>query len=442
MFYNIDFVMLLIFRNYRRISIYLCIIVLIIYVNKIIQRYINERSVKEMLSLDDATRNLMVPKELTITNRKTKFVEQEFTNVSRLGQWLLASKKFLPLIIHKKSKPYIILIWKYGPFLERRHIRRFTNIKFSPWENCSVDNCLLSYNSEDLNTVDAVVFHLHFTKSVKNLPIRTRSNQRWIFLTDESPMHTFYYKNQKLSDYNGLFNWSMSYRMDSDIPVPYGRTIPISSTRNSFNNLTYLYHYFLSSKTKLVAIMASNCSGKNKRWIYIRSLKSILGNDLDIYGRCKGGNRTACPGHFDTDCPALNAYKFYLAFENSNCKEYLTEKVFWNGYNKFAVPIIMGAPKSDCERLLPSGSYLHVNDFASSYELAHYLQNFHHNINNYLQFHVWRQHFQVLNEHGYFGSVSRHYCRICEALHYNSRANKVYEDLDYFWGKEKFCSYD
>lgn len=232
----------------------------------------------------------------------------------------------------------------------------------------------------------------------------------------------------------------MSYRMDSDIPVPYGRTIPISSTRNSFNNLTYLYNYFINSKTKLVAIMASNCSGKNKRWEYIRSLESILGNDLDIYGRCKGGNKTACPGHFDTDCPALNAYKFYLAFENSNCKEYLTEKVFWNGYNKFAVPIIMGAPKSDCERLLPSGSYLHVNDFASSYELAHYLKNFHHNISNYLQFHVWRQNFEVLNEHGYFGSVSRHYCRICEALHYNSLANKIYKDLDYFWGKEKFCS--
>ncbi|XP_046836166.1 alpha-(1,3)-fucosyltransferase 7-like [Vespa crabro] len=432
---------MLIFRNYRRVFIYLCAISLFIYSsNVIINKCINKSSVKEISSLNTKERNLLFPKELTMKFRKQNISDEELKNLSILGKWLLSSEKSLPLIIKKKRKPYIILIWRHGPFLERRHIRRFTNTKYSPWENCSVTDCLLSYDSQDLNKADALLFHLHLTRSVKDLPVRTRWDQRWIFLTDESPMHTFLYKNQKLSDYNGLFNWSMSYRMDSDIPVPYGRTIPISSTKNLFNDLTYLRNSFIRSKTKLVAVMGSNCSGKNQRWEYIRFLKLLLAEDFDIYGRCRGGNMTACPGHFDNDCPALNVYKFYLAFENSNCKEYLTEKVFWNGYKKFAVPIIMGPSRNDCERLLPLGSYLHVDDFANPIELAYYLKYLHRNIDNYLKFHEWRRYYEILNEHGYFGSVSRHYCRICEALHYNSRANKVYKDLDNFWGKEKFCS--
>ena len=41
-----------------------------------------------------------------------------------------------------------------------------------------------------------------------------------------------------------------------------------------------------------------------------------------------------CAGHFMRDCPDLNDYKFYLAFENSLCSEYITEKLWWNAYSK------------------------------------------------------------------------------------------------------------
>ena len=29
-----------------------------------------------------------------------------------------------------------------------------------------------------------------------------------------------------------------------------------------------------------------------------------------------------------------NLNRFYLAFENTNCREYITEKMFWNAYQK------------------------------------------------------------------------------------------------------------
>ena len=256
-------------------------------------------------------------------------------------------------------------------------------------------------------------------------------------MTDESPLHTFLYEGTEkpnlISDYNDIFDWSMTYRTDSDIPVSYGRTIarhfPTKNT-TKFQN-----------RKKLVAIMLSNCSSKNHREKYVRNLKRLLGNDLDIYGRCLGGNVDACPGHFYRDCPLLSNYKFYLAFENSNCREYITEKVFWNAYEKGSVPIIMGAPKSDCHRLLPPNSFIHIDDFSDPMDLVNYLHYLNVNEKFYAKYHEWRSRYVVINEHGYFGSQSRHYCRICEALRYNSPPSDMtkYRNIGSYWNSSRDC---
>ena len=92
-----------------------------------------------------------------------------------------------------------------------------------------------------------------------------------------------------------------------------------------------------------------------------------------------------CAGHFMRDCPDLNDYKFYLAFENSLCSEYITEKLWWNAYSKVgraqryrpdaspqgAVPIVMGGvSEGDYSRLAPPNSYLHVDQFKGPEDLA------------------------------------------------------------------------
>ncbi|XP_043483623.1 alpha-(1,3)-fucosyltransferase 7-like [Leptopilina heterotoma] len=405
-------------------GIFIATYILIVFL-KIIQRNINQSS---LLDFYDKKK---VPTNLEITE---KFTEKEMEKMSALGRWLISSDVNPPQNSNKKNKPYLILIWKYGPFLENRHLKRFTTEKHSPWENCSVQ-CLLSYNSNDIERADAVIFHIHRIKNRNELPVRRNYNQRWIFLTDESPLHTFLHRPQELSNYNKLFNWSMTYHMDSDIPVPYGRTVKLSTP---FKDQSLL-HKKLEKKKKLLGIMFSNCASLNNRMNYVRELKKVLGNNLDIIGKCLNGNRTACPSHFRKNCDLLENYKFYLSFENSNCRQYLTEKVFWNAYEKFAIPVIMGAPYDDCEKLLPPNSFIHVNQFSSPLALANYLMNLNEH-GSYGKYHKWRTEYQVINEHGYFGSASKHYCRACEALHYNSMNRKVYDNIEHFWSKTKDCN--
>ncbi|KAK0080203.1 hypothetical protein PV325_000301 [Microctonus aethiopoides] len=369
--------------------------------------------------------------------------------LSPLGIWL-RSRDGTP---HPKkinnayiNNPILINVWKYGSTLERRHIYRFQKSKkFSPWDGCSVNNCQLSYDEKDLERADAVLFHLHrMTKEdAKEIALWSRKKRRpsqlWIFLIDESPMHTVIHP-----EYNGLFNWSMNYRIDSDVPVPYGRTV---LQRHDINFHQFNINHIMKNKTKFIAVMGSNCSNgprsSSNRWEYVKKLFEYLPGQLDIYGRCLNGNITACPGHFGVDCPLLNNYKFYLAFENSNCQEYLTEKVFWNAYSKYSVPVIMGSPKSDCEQLLPPHSYIHVNDFPSPLDLGDYLLMLDLSDNAYLEYHAWRNEFNVLNEHGYFGSISRHYCRVCESLNYNpTEPPKTYWNVEKYWNKNDQCSKD
>ena len=68
--------------------------------------------------------------------------------------------------------------------------------------------------------------------------------------------------------------------------------------------------------------------------------------------------------------PLVKKYKFYLAIENSRCREYITEKLFFNALLSYAVPIVAGTTRSDYEKLVPANSFIHVDDFETLDDLA------------------------------------------------------------------------
>ncbi|XP_031355240.1 alpha-(1,3)-fucosyltransferase 6-like [Photinus pyralis] len=346
---------------------------------------------------------------------------KEKNSLSKLGRILFLQEPSPET--PNRSTPYTILLWKHGKSLERRHINQYTNQRLNPFQSCSV-SCRITYEDGDLSLADLVLFHMQRIKNVQDLPHTNRvQKQIWAFLTDESPFHTFLYsKDNRITDYNGVFNWSMTYSLHSDIPVPYGRTVWNNAPVDVWDYGTWQQS---KNQTVLVALMASNCGGQSGRWQYISELRKHI--QIDVYGAC---GKLKCAGHYDLDCPTLTQYKFYLSFENSNCDEYITEKVWWNAYQKDAIPIVMGGSNKSYRKILPPNSYIHVNDFATPRNLADYIKYLNDTPSELKIYFQWKKSFSVLNEHGYFRSASVHYCRICEALHYNSKEVKIYTNLE------------
>lgn len=138
----------------------------------------------------------------------------------------------------------------------------------------------------------------------------------------------------------------------------------------------------------------------------------------------------------------MGNYIFYLAIENTPCKQYITEKVFYNAYTKGAIPVVFGAPLADYERLLPPNSYIHMDSYKTYEGLAKALKTIAKSPKELFKYHKWRQHFEIANEHGYFRTTSYHYCRVCEALNYNDGEVSIYDSkrLQSIFGSTSNCN--
>ena len=123
--------------------------------------------------------------------------------------------------------------------------------------------------------------------------------------------------------------------------------------------------HFRDQKEKLVYWVVSNCNTHSKREDYVGILQHYI--PVDVYGKC--GTFT-CSHKSDCFDNLSEKYKFYLAFENAICPDYVTEK-FFRTLRLPIVPIVMGG--DNYKGLLPSGTYIDVNDFKSIKALANHL---------------------------------------------------------------------
>ena len=215
------------------------------------------------------------------------------------------------------------------------------------------------------------------------------------------------------------------------------------------NKVTYKnIQNLIKKKSKNAVWVASNCrdtSGAVKRLHIIQELQKHQ-IKIDVFGKC-GKNKTRL---LNKDLyQELSKYKFYFAFENSfSCKDYLTEKLWFNSLYSGLVPIIWGPLKEDLQILLPSNSFIFYDDFSNPIELSKYLQYLLNNDTAYFEYFQWRIDSTCFYPlYGYDKKSSEHwaldennnlingFCNLCKKL--NDRAHyqrkKVVSSLKKFW---------
>ncbi len=195
------------------------------------------------------------------------------------------------------------------------------DVGMAPFENCQMKDCVL-FEVQDFQNrrhINATVVIFDATNLQHAKELVRPWNQIWILNLMESPLNT-----PNLTELGNLINWTATYRTDSTIYAPYNEYKMYQEKDKQWHSWNH-YEKLSETKIKSVAWFVTNCGSKSGRLKYVMELQKYI--DVDIYGLC---GTLKCGRENDRLCleNLRRDYKFYLSFENSNCKDYITEK-FW-----------------------------------------------------------------------------------------------------------------
>uniref|UniRef100_A0A183J5Y4 Fucosyltransferase n=1 Tax=Soboliphyme baturini TaxID=241478 RepID=A0A183J5Y4_9BILA len=259
--------------------------------------------------------------------------------------------------------------------------------------HCPTATCLFTGNRSLLNSSQVVFFHER-DFSLMDLPERRHTSQMFVIANWEAPVYLAG-KTAFLND--NFFNLTMTYRRDSDIFAPYVSFEEMNDTHElSDMDLREL----INNKTKHIARFVSNCFILSHR----EALQKYI--PVDIYGAC---GPLTCPREND-GCKELlrKEYRFYLAFENTICLDYVTEKSL-TALSTYVVPIVLS--RSVSQPLLPSNSFAAVDDFDSPKRLSELLYLLGNDTSRYVTY------FQYKGKYIAHRKLwTRSFCRLCDHI--------------------------
>ena len=227
---------------------------------------------------------------------------------------------------------------------------------------------------EQILSADVLMVHLPSILSTNtvNQLFRLREivpkRQIWVAESMESVVN---YPQMDDPGFMSIFHFEASYRQQADVWIPY---IPSDfEIRCGAVNV--------ARRGKQCCAFVSAAWDKSNRQAYIRELMGLM--RVDSYGRFMRNKRLWFDKGEETKLRVLPKYTYTLAFENSICPDYVTEK-FFQPLMTGTVPIYLGA--SNIEEFAPGDDcYINATDFSSPADLAAYLDSV-----DPARFHAWR----------------------------------------------------
>ena len=278
------------------------------------------------------------------------------------------------------------------------HTHRHSTPYTSTIINSGGHTCRFDKGTKDISDADMVLFSDIEVNRYMTPPPR-RPNQLWAFFSKEPQIKL---TSKHISQWNGLFNYSATFVRDNEGSLHIFRAqikrlqangtmffTPKPSMR-PVRILWFVSHCSLPPRTKRIS---------SAREEYILELSRYV--TIDIFT----SNSKECGRRFGNLVqnskkgePKMDDYMFYLSFENSLCKDYVSEKV-WKVLesNSTTIPIALGGTSiEEYEAVTPPNSFLHVKNFTSPAALARHLQLVSTSDTAFHYYNQWRNEFQLI----------------------------------------------
>ena len=342
----------------------------------------------------------------------------------RRDRWTAHASK--PIPYHKKVSPAasagpaanntmaIMLMWTsyYGN---------------TPWVtksypvDCHGYKCLVTSDKSYFSSADALVFHgraSNIKGSLKQaLTLVRPSRQRWVLYNLESPVNT-----PNLGFLNGHINWTINHMTNSDIALQL--VIP-GTFRDGFDP----GKDYMKNKPGTAVILVSNCVSVRMEWV--RQIQKYI--DVKVFGNC-GKKKTRC-GSQQKCMAEVRKYKFYLSFENSFCKDYVTEKLYENAFQNEIVPVILASVNASDVTFLPPGSFINALDFPTVKELTDHMTTVGNSPDLYNEYFKWHSNYTLNLEY----HTPPLLCRLCKKMHLDTSSVTTYPDIGSWYSVKRNC---
>ena len=336
-----------------------------------------------------------VPQQQIVQNMHTDI---QFTNYAQTE-----GVDKLPIVFANPSEMKEKLILFYTPFFGDKPWHFVDTDYFSKCK-CDVSKCKVTYNASLIKQSDVVIFHgrdMPNTVTLDQLNKQRNEIQRWGYFILESPVNS-----PPVHIYDKYFNWSISYRLNSDFRWPYYRYRQVKTTREPMKN-------YAEGRTLKILWFVSHCG--TSRDLFIRKLEDQSVR-VDVVGGCASNfkHKLDCPRNNLQCTNTLKTYKFYFSGENSFCKDYITEKYYVQGVGVGRIPIVLGGADYINPKLAIPGSYINVLDFQNVKEFADYIKMLDKNDTAYNEYFKWKSNWETY-EHP--SGCAEFVCDMCKKLH-------------------------
>uniref|UniRef100_A0A914YIH7 Fucosyltransferase n=1 Tax=Panagrolaimus superbus TaxID=310955 RepID=A0A914YIH7_9BILA len=233
---------------------------------------------------------------------------------------------------------------------------------------CSDWNCEMGGDADN-----ADVLIMQSGRSVERKP-----NQLFVYYSQESPRNS-----ASLSSYNSFYNMTLGFRHDSPAASPYGYTVKFAPESRLPEDQPTVNKSLIHGKTKGASWFVSHCGTQSLREKLVAQLQKYI--DVDIYGACgplKCAKGTQCEDSINND------YHFYMALENSICEDYITEKLWNQGYGHTVIPVVL--KRNIIEPYVPPNSFIAFDDYENVQKMAEHMKSLMKNKEEYMKYFDWK----------------------------------------------------